>query len=354
MMALPAADAQRAQAALDRLNLDMAQEVARQIEALPLGIRAQPSRSDLGAEARLELHLHHWALRTESGSDPLARLEVELSWRWVPALSAGDGPAVPPMAVSRWRWEGPAQRLSTWTASDGHVLSVGLSDLVGLVSFSLAEAALMQVLPTLSPSPSIRYCGLNPVLDEPPRPFQPDNAGITQSAAAQATGLSWDSLLRGLGPTPRVDSRAPTLRWLVPDALQLGAGTAVPITQLRYDLRVWKAAPGESAWAALWSGASSTTRWLWPEPPVVELAYRRDGWAPPTAGPGAANPVAHPLEIPLQAGTVYQWTVRPRFRLDGAERVGAWSYAHLGTEKGAQACELPVPTERTAFRFITP
>jgi hypothetical protein len=72
------------------------------------------------------------------------------------------------------------------------------------------------------------------------------------------------------------------------------------VSEIRYDLRVWKNEHGGPG----------------------DLVYERTGLAlTPKRGV-----VAHRVETPLAAHASYLWSVRARFRFDGVERVSRWSH----------------------------
>ncbi len=105
-----------------------------------------------------------------------------------------------------------------------------------------------------------------------------------------------------------VDSLQPTLRWEAfprPEDREADReGLLSRISDVTYDLKIWKAPAGDPGWRAL-RGV------------VIHLddAYTRQGLPHPW----------HELEIPLEPCTKYFWTIRAKFRLDGDLRVIQWA-----------------------------
>lgn len=121
-----------------------------------------------------------------------------------------------------------------------------------------------------------------------------------------------------------VDSRQPTLLWeAFPSADFLDAaanGTAERIADVTYDLRIWRVV-GDYP---------------------VELVYARSGIVEPR----------HRLEVALDPGARYHWSVRARFSLGGQSRVGRWGMLVDGFCTGADRTSR-VPS-LCHYRFATP
>jgi hypothetical protein len=75
------------------------------------------------------------------------------------------------------------------------------------------------------------------------------------------------------------------------------------ISDVRYDLRIW---------ASVGGGPGA-------------LVYERLGLDLPVHKEEGSPTVEHRLDLPLSPGTEYLWSVRARFKLDGAERATRWS-----------------------------
>lgn len=101
---------------------------------------------------------------------------------------------------------------------------------------------------------------------------------------------------------PEVEERCPELRW---EAFAPPIGGRV--SDVVYDLRIHDA-QGET------------------------VIYAADGL------PGCA----HRIERELMTSTAYRWTVRARFRLDGAPRLTAWTQRAAGHRDGAVSPASPV------------
>ncbi len=113
-------------------------------------------------------------------------------------------------------------------------------------------------------------------------------------------------LMRGWTRDPltrELDSVKPTLRWeAFPRPEDLEADTEGRLAGVRgatYELRIWRA---EGDFPA-------------------ELVYARAGLPEPV----------HTVETPLAPDTLYLWTVRARFELDGHSRVNQWGFLGFWT-----------------------
>jgi hypothetical protein len=151
-------------------------------------------------------------------------------------------------------------------------------------------------------------------------PF-PDREWQADSIFVAAYGLAplEPPLLGRFLTMSRVESLQPTLRWQAfPRAQDLAAAPRdmERVRNVRYDLVI------------------ARNQNLAP----AEIVYRRQALSRPE----------HTLEAPLAAGTVYFWTVRARFELDGRERVTSWGYTeHVYRERWT------VPSS-FSYRFRTP
>jgi len=124
-------------------------------------------------------------------------------------------------------------------------------------------------------------CGLKPISPHSLRRFGPYESGPDRVESVSPR-LVWESFPR------RGDVEEDTLHVLA------------HVSDIRYDLRVWKDENGGPG----------------------DLIYERTGLAL-TPRRGA---VAHEVETPLAAESSYLWSVRARFRFDGEERVSRWSH----------------------------
>ena len=129
-----------------------------------------------------------------------------------------------------------------------------------------------------------------------------------------------------------VDSLQPTFRWEAfprPEDLKVDkAGRLATARNPTYDLRIWRA---ENRFPA-------------------ELVYARSGLTEPV----------HTVEIPFVPDTLYLWTIRARFELNGEPRVMEWGVLTPGpdiTEWGVlpprdvEKAEIPHPDY---YMFKTP
>jgi hypothetical protein len=123
--------------------------------------------------------------------------------------------------------------------------------------------------------------------------------------------------------TRQVDSLRPTLRWeAFPRPEDLTADTEGRLASARsvtYELRIWRAEGGFPG----------------------ELVYVRADLTEP----------AHTLDTPLGPDTLYLWTVRARFDLDGQPRVTLWAVL-IRTRSDAREAVLP-PSDYYQLRTPT-
>jgi hypothetical protein len=129
-----------------------------------------------------------------------------------------------------------------------------------------------------------------------------------------------------------------------------------PITNVRYDLIVWKAVnPMYDDFSALslraFASPSNTfTGRVWASVDSLTPVYERSGLSEPS----------HAFETTLEANTDYAWSVRARFDVDGRTRVSQWSLVVIpdpGRPSPARGCyeanaatrALLLRNERCAF-----
>ena len=104
-----------------------------------------------------------------------------------------------------------------------------------------------------------------------------------------------------------VDSLQPTLSWEVfPRPIDLTVEKKIGFNKVTYDLRVWRA-----------EGESYRDRFL--QHPA-EIVYERRGFREPS----------HTIEHPLKPSSMYFWSIRARFDLNGQPRVTQWGLTKLG------------------------
>jgi len=137
-----------------------------------------------------------------------------------------------------------------------------------------------------------------------------------------AAGLRPLPLLTSFSTIPReVDSLQPTLRWeafpRTEDLKVDKAGRLAAVRNPTYELRIWRAEHDFPA----------------------ELVYARSGLTEPV----------HTVETPFAPDTLYLWTIRARFELNGEPRVTEW--ATLSGPWYGRRTEIP---HRDYYRFTTP
>ena len=152
----------------------------------------------------------------------------------------------------------------------------------------------------------------------------------------------------------QVDTLRPTFRWeafpRAKDLAELDPRGGERIAAVSYELRLWKV--GEQFSGALekpgtidWIGAASDYKYSWRhecrDTDPGELVYTKQGLLTPE----------HNLETPLQPNSLYFWTVRAHFTLDGKRRATEWSeefphfhryrYIDLVFESQKDGCSYP-------------
>lgn len=255
------------------------------------------ARPEAAADATLETDVDAVALVGGNFHDP-ATLAIEAHVR----LRRADGGATP--EALPLRWEGPARPLAEWAAAPQatqQALATGVAALATLAAeTALRGIALPDRASHLFPpfAPAFGLMALDPPTRTPLVDLPPIGAWTGWALAA---------------------STRPTLRWeAFPRAGDRAAAPAAMarVRDVRYDVVVARERHGA------------------PD----AIVFERHGVA-------AAELRVEP---PLAPATRYFWSVRPRFELDGRERIGEWS--RLGD---APDTALAAPT-RASFRFRTP
>jgi hypothetical protein len=271
-------DAEAANAALSRARSDLSAEVARRIATrLPsVGKTPEPPGGTESADLRIEVAITRWGLAGGVGSDPLTGFFVEASYR---VARWPDGATV---VQRRFLEGGPQRPVSDWTRGNAALLSKAMDVTLSRVAEAVVDGAFRVHDFHVEKASVVRgLCGLKPV--SPPSLFR---FGPYESGAAQVASL-----------LPRFTWEAFPARGDIADA---AARILQRVSEIRYDLRVWKDEQG---------GAG-------------DVVYERTGLVLPAKN----SVVSHTLEMPLSAESSYLWSVRARFRLDGEERVTRWSH----------------------------
>ena len=149
-----------------------------------------------------------------------------------------------------------------------------------------------------------------------PLPLVMDNDPLTREVMSLQPFFQWEPFPR------RSDLKADR------------SGALDRIQSVTYDLRIWRAEGSNPGVCRPWLRTYGWEATGWPCVYPAELAYAREG---------LTNPF-HTVETPLAPSTIYLWTVRARFRLDGQPRVTEWSVLNE-TEK-----HLIYPKPRDATR----
>lgn len=147
----------------------------------------------------------------------------------------------------------------------------------------------------------------------------------------------------------QVDTLRPTFRWerfpRAKDLEELAPHAGERIAAVSYELRLWKVGkefsgklerPGTPGWI----GAADDYKYSWGhecrDTDPGELVYSQQGLLNPE----------HTLETPLRLNSLYFWTVRAHFMLDGKRRATEWSEQFLfhpseGFKSREDGCSYP-------------
>lgn len=278
--AVPVEDARAAEAALARSRDDLTAEVARKItDRLPtVGKAATPGTAE-GTELpdlRIEVSVDRWGLAGGAGSDPLTGFFVAASFR---VVQTRDGSAI---AEGQFVEGGPQRPVSEWISHDAAPVARALETTLSRVADAVVDNAfLVHDFHVERPGLKAAICGLRPISPRAIRHF-----GVFETKPERVGSVSprlvWESFPR---------SR---------DVEDDPSSVLARVADVRYDLRIWTGEHGGPG----------------------ELVYQRDGLVlVPVQGA-----VAHAVQAPLAPASQYLWSVRARFRLDGAERVTRWSH----------------------------
>ena len=277
-VAVPAEDAEAANAALSRSRSDLSAEVARRIAScLPSVGKTAESRDVTGTpDLRIEVSVDRWGLAGGVGSDPLTGFFVEGSYR----VAKGSDNAT--VVGRRFLEGGPQRTVSEWTRDNAALLSKAVDATLSRVAELVVDGTFLVHDFRVEEFGLVRgLCGLKPVSPSSIFRFGP-----------YESGPPWVGSL-----TPRISWEAfPPKKDIGDDAVKI----LRRVSEVRYDLRIWKDENGGPG----------------------DVVYERTEMVLPAKD----GIVAHTVETPLPAGSSCLWTVRARFRLDGEERVTRWSY----------------------------
>jgi len=150
----------------------------------------------------------------------------------------------------------------------------------------------------------------------------------------------------------QVDTLRPTFRWerfpRAKDLEELGPHAGERIGAVSYELRLWKVGKEFSGKFEIhgttgWIGAPDDYKYSWGhgcrDTDPGELVYSQQGLVNPE----------HTLGTPLRPRSLYFWTIRAHFMLDGKRRATEWSEqlpafrfsASLGLESWKYGCSDP-------------
>ena len=300
--AISAKDGEVTRELLVRSQKDLTVELARRVtRRLPELGRVAATPEPGNSALRLEVSVDKWGLDGSGGSGSMAGFFLTVSYR-VPGTEVNT--EAPPREFTLW---GPRRRLSEWGAQDGAAFRKALEVALATAAEMVTDAAFLihdfHEYQTLTPN----YCGLAPL--EPSGVFGPSHPL--------------------LNAVPEVASVSPTLRWEpFPRKLDVAADSKqllARVTRVQYDLRIWRSNPQGDAGDLVYARQGLALE------PMVTPGVPADSAASGTNEGSSSSPapgrpcVAHGLEVPLEPGTTYLWSVRARFLLDGEERVTRWS-----------------------------
>lgn len=157
---------------------------------------------------------------------------------------------------------------------------------------------------------------------------------------------------------PRIDTLRPTFRWerfpRNQDLSEVGVGRGERITDVSYELRLWKVGKEFSGdierprGSSGWIGSADDYKYSWMhecrDTDPGELIYARRGIRDPN----------HTVENPLQPASYYYWSIRAHFRLDGSRRVTEWSEQLPRNSSLMGFSERPCSIPATFHLFRTP
>lgn len=289
---IPLKEAEAAKALLTRNQQDLSAGLtSRVIQRLPQAGKTQASPGS-APDLRLEISVLSWGLFGGEGSQPVADFELTATYRV-------QDPKGTTLLFRRFTVGGPRRPLAEWGVEEGKWLREAVEATLDVAAEAVTDSAFLIQDFYLSKGAPPPTCGLLPR-----RPGQVFLAS---------------TLLHGA--TPKVESLSPTLQWeAFPRRVDLDhdAGRLFQrITEIRYDLRIWKSiggGPGELVYERLGSRLEPRA-----DPALAPQAPGEDPRPPSTTF------VEHRLECILAPATEYLWSVRARFRLDGQERASRWS-----------------------------
>jgi hypothetical protein len=278
--AVPEKDAAAANAALSRSRSDLSAEVARRVELrlAYVGKVAAPAGDTATPDVRIEVAIDRWGLAGGAGSDPLTGFYARASYR---VVKGSDNTT---LAAGSFVEAGPQRNISAWTRDDAALLAQAVDTTLNRIAEAIVDSAfLVHNFRVVTGGGPMRgeVCGLRPIAPRSKFRFGPFESG-SSSVESLTPRLVWESF-------PRRE-----------DAAEDAANVLAHVSDVRYDLRIWKGEHGGPG----------------------DVVYERTGLVL-AARDGA---VEHAVEAPLSADGSYLWSVRARFKLDGKERVTRWAY----------------------------
>jgi hypothetical protein len=226
---------------------------------------------------RIEVSIDRWGLAGGAGADPLTGFYARASYR---VAKGSDNTTV---AEGNFIEGGPQRPVSEWARDDAALLSNAVDTTLSRVAEAIIDGTFLVHNFSVSTGGVVgeEVCGLRPIAPRPLRRFGPYQSGPGHVESVTPR-LAWESFPR------------------VPDVENDTTNILARVSDVRYDLRIWKNERGGPG----------------------ELVYERAGLQLIEKN----GEVDHTLEVPLAADSSYLWSVRARFTLDARERVTRWAY----------------------------
>lgn len=273
----------------------------------PVSDKERPDYRPLGAagaDTALEVSLRDIGFIAGSDPDPLAALFMLADIR---AVKVADGTI---LYTDTTTYVSRKRKLSEWLGGGAQALRTAIENgHAEMAEWMVEKVFLVQEFS----SPSM---------------WSPSNYCMFSIYAPETPGLRF-----GLTPslnTPKIKTRQPLFQWEVfpreSDRKADPAGLLGKITNITYDLKIWKAQDGYPQEVVEEKTGFS--------PVLKTIETRVIDTSQPAGGAGAYKtvPVAvaeYGLEKQLEPSTVYFWSIRARFKLDGQTRFTQWAHSRL-------------------------
>ncbi len=282
-----------------------------------------------GADTALEVRLKDIGFIAGPGPDPLTALFLAAEFRAVRIADGYELSADETIYVSRKR------KLSEWLGDGAQLLRLELDT----GHAHMAERIIEKVFLVQEIAPLSAWA-IGPCMFEI---YSPKTPGIR-------FGHNYLN-------TPQIDTRRPLFRWEVfpreRDRNNDSAKLLSRITDITYDLKIWKTHDGypqEVVYEK--TGFSPVLNTIDIQTP--DVSYPLNGSSTYKTVPRAV--AEHRIEKQLEPSTVYFWSIRARFKLDGKIRVTKWTYSRgpYPWPSITDPCSSDHIDVMHFYRFITP